>query len=334
MAFADLLSKRNKAPADVVGIDFGGSATKVVRLHRNADQLFLDGVEQLPAFSTDEPSFSVPPKLKARYAALATSVPTATAKLLTFPGAIDASVESTLGKNLGIHADDDCRVSYRIVSEGSGRTESRVLAAALPEADAAVIMAPFHAGLPAPSSLELSPLAALTAFEAGPVKNESTPAVGLVDFGTQSSTLSIFYKKSLVLLRRIDFGTRKLLDRVISTLHIDNNTALNILSDNAFDISELITEIMSPLSSQLIVSRDFVERRENCTLNQLHCIGGLTESPAAMQELERALGTKAHVFDPFAMLNTSPLGNVDQISQHWRFTAAIGAALGALVEEP
>lgn len=335
MAFMDFTSKMKKGLNDVTGIDFGQTATKVVRLRKNSDGIVVEAAELLPALSSGG-GFTVPPGMKARQAAIAASSPNATAKLLTFPGAIDATFKSTLAKNMGMEDDSDDRIAYRIITEGSGRVESRVLATTIPEPDAAAVMALFESGLPAPSSLELAPLAALTAFEAGPVLHGGTPTAGLIDFGTESSTLSIFHKKKLVLLRRFDFGTRKLLERVTSTLHIDKETALNILADNAFDISELITEIMSPLSSQLIVSRDFVERRENCNLRHIHCIGGLTSSPAAMQEVQRAMNIESKVFDPFTIpgLNTDALDSTRSSSAHGNFSAAIGAAMGTLQEEP
>jgi Tfp pilus assembly PilM family ATPase len=334
MSLADLKRRFQKGATEVTGIDFGKSAIKVVRLHKNGDTFVLDGAELLePLYEGG--GFTVPQSLKARYAALALSSPSATAKLLTFPGAIEPAFESSLARNLGLESRSEDRMAYRIITEGTARVESRVLAAAIPEADAAPVMAFFATGLPAPCSLELAPLAALTAFEAGPVLHGSSPAAAMIDFGTESSTLSIFHKRTLVLLRRFDFGTVKLLGRVVSALHIDAETALNILSDNAFDISELITEIMSPLASQLIVSRDFVERRENCTLKQLHCIGGVTTSPAAMHELERSLNIEVSTFDPFTipMLQTSAVDSSSENLQHWRFTAAIGAALAALQEE-
>lgn len=334
MSFSDLKNRMRKGPTEVTGIDFGKSATKVVRLRKNGNEIVMDGAELLPALS-EGVGFTLPPILKARYAALVVSSPSATAKLLTFPGAIDAAFESSLARNLGLEEGSDDRMAYRVITEGTARVESRVLAAAIPESDAAPVMALFQTGLPAPCSLELAPLAALTAFEAGPVSNGASPAASIIDIGTESSTLSIFHKRSLVLLRRFDFGTRKLLDRVISTLHIDAGTALNILSDNAFDISELTSEIMSPLSNQLIVSRDFVERRENCNLRQLHCIGTLTASPAAMHELERSLNIEIKSFDPFTIpgLQTAAVDNGNDSTQNGRFTAAIGAALGALQEE-
>lgn len=337
MSLKEFRERMKRGPTDVTGIDFGQASTKIVRLQKSGESFSLMGAELAPVLLHGESNEAIliPPKLKARYVAIAVSGGTAVTKLLTFPGTMEHSFETNLAKTLGLDPQTGDRIAYRMITEGSGRTESRILAAAIPEADAASAMRMFATGLPAPCSLEVSALAALTAFEAGPVLNSPEPAAGMIDFGTETSTLSIFYKKSLVLLRRFDFGISKLLDRVTSALHIDADTALNILSDNAFDISELITEIMGPFSSQLIVSRDFVERRENCSLKKLYCIGGIATTPVAIHELERTLGLEVQMFDPFSipLLHPSTPDAVPD-DQRWRFTAAIGAALGTLQETP
>ncbi len=330
MSFKDITDKWKRSPTDVTGIDFGQSATKIVRLQKNGDAITFAGAEILPAEGGE---LEIPHRLTARHVSICLSGVSATTKLLTLPGTIDAAFETNLPKHLGVDPQADNRISYTVITEGSGRAESRVLAISLPEADARPAMQRFASGLPAPYSLEISAIASLTTFQAGPVLNSAETAAALLDFGMQTTTLSIFAKKALVLVRRFDFGIQKLLDRVVSALHIDAATALNILSDNAFDISELITEIMGPFSSQVIVSRDFVERRENCSLKTLHCIGGIGTAPAAIQELERVLSLSVEMFDPFSIpvLKTAkPEASLD--TQRWRLTAAIGAALGTLQE--
>lgn len=342
MSLQSLTERFKRKPNDVVGIDFGRTGSKLVRLRRTNDDISIVGLEMLPAVdisgaSGSVPAFSIPSKLKARYVAVAVGGANVTARLLTFPGTVDSSFGDKLAKNMGLPEEADDRMSYRIVTEGQGRQESRVLAAALPESQAETCMKLFGTGLPAPISLEVASLSTLTAFEAGPVTHSKEPAIGLIDFSTRFSTLSIFYKKKLVLLRRFDFGVEKLFERITASLNVDAETALNILSDNAFDISEMITDIISPFSSQLIVSRDYVERRENCSLKQLHLIGGIAASNAAVKEMERSMNLAVETWNPFTIpsISTDPtLAKNDDLyqGQEWRFAAALGAALGALQE--
>lgn len=326
-----------RGPTDVTGMDFGRAAVKVVRIRKTGDTATVIGSALLPGFSSagGTPAPVIPPKLLARYISIAVSGGAATTKLLTFPGPVDAAFESNLAKNLGLSGETTDRMAYRIITEGIGRGESRVLAASIPEAEVSPVMRLYASGLPAPCSLEVSSVAALTAFEAAPVLHSAASASGLLDFGTTTSTLSIFSRKALIFIRRFDFGLGKLLDRMTSTLNINQETAINILSDNAFDISELVADIMGPFSSQIIVSRDFAERRENCSLKKLHIIGGIAAAPSAIHEIERSLNIGVEVFDPFSSSSLQPESpDALPADGRWRFTAAVGAALGTLQEKP
>jgi Tfp pilus assembly PilM family ATPase len=330
-SLSELKKGLNRNPTDCTGIDFGQTEASVVRLRISAGEITVVGAE-IVALNSGHVEISN--RLRSRCGAIATSGSEAVVKLLTFPGSIDSSFEKQLPKSLGIGDGDDFRVSYRIISEGQGRSESRVLAVALPKSEATPIMRQFASGSPAPDSLEVAPLAALTAFESGPVDASASKPIGLVDFGTHITTLSIFNKGALVLVRRFDFGSKMVIERLATTLHVDAKTASGILADSAFDISELLTELLTPIASHMIVSRDFVERRENCTGIKLHAIGEIALSRAAMQCIERIVKIKIPVWDPFTGLTIAPQALDENAELHrGRFAAAIGAAIATLEAE-
>jgi len=58
------------------------------------------------------------------------------------------------------------RLNYRIMGSEPGKAETRVLAVSSPEADAQSVLQLVATGAPAPHSLEVSGLAALTASPA------------------------------------------------------------------------------------------------------------------------------------------------------------------------
>ena len=327
-------------PTDVNGIDFGASGTKIVRVRKNGEALSLAGVDVLPAIDCRQsdlhPSaLNIPAKLRAHYAAVCLNSPGISIKLLTLPGAIDATFDQKLAHNLGLAEDTPDRLGYRTILEGTGRAESRILAVGLPEPEASNCMNLFTAGLPAPWHLAAAPIAALTAFEAGPVKTAGTNAIGLIDFSYHFCSFSIFFKKSLILLRRFDFGMEKVFNKITASLNVDHRTASNILADGAFDVSDLLHDIMQPLFSQVIVSRDFIERRENCSINTLFLSGTFATSDAAMQQMERALNVSVVPWDPFDLPQLSmatPLPP-EHDKQRWRFAAALGAAMATIEED-
>jgi Tfp pilus assembly PilM family ATPase len=173
----------------------------------------------------------------------------------------------------------------------------------------------------------------MTSFQHCSKVNHSEESVGVIDFGTDITTYSLFNKGTLSLIRRFDFGTLMIVDKVQEALGVDRETAQGIMSDGAFDISQAVSEVMEPLVKQMIVSRDFVERRENCTIGRMFVSGGIVSSKNCMEEMHVALGLEIETWDPFEPLVVAPGAIADDIkSQAWRFVGAIGACLGTLEE--
>jgi len=194
-----LLARLKRAPTDVVGVDMGTSAVKAVRMRKTADEMTVSGVAVLPSpLAKDENGdlvvqrpVSLPGALKSRYVSLATTGTECTVKLLSFPGPFEKDQESKILDSLGIASSEERRVSYSVVREGHARTETRVLAVAMPEEEVMSVLSLFPSGLPAPYSLELAGVASLSAFAYVDEVTRTQP-VGLVEFGTRCTTLSLF----------------------------------------------------------------------------------------------------------------------------------------------
>jgi Tfp pilus assembly PilM family ATPase len=143
----------------------------------------------------------------------------------------------------------------------------------------------------------------------------------------------LFNKGLLALIRRFDFGINTLLDNVQQALGVDRETAQGIVSDGSFDISQSVSEVVEPLVKQLIVSRDFVERRENCHISKLYVSGGLTASRDSLDEIRSAMGIEVALWNPFEGITLAPGTIPDTLTgQECRFSAAIGGVLSAFEE--
>lgn len=342
MASLQELSERfHKGATDVLGVDVGRTATKLVRVRKSNDVLTLSAADILPAQEfpsnpmeeTNFPALALSAALKGRLASVCIAGDEATVKLINYPGAFDESSTERLIESLGIEEPDQFRIGYRLLTQGHGRQESRVLAIALPETLAHMQNQLFPLGLPAPFSLEISGIAAMSAFLHGPGEDQKNDATGAIDFGTQTTTFAIFNKGTLALIRRLPFGTYAILDDVQDALGVDMETAQGILTDGAFDISQSVTRVMEPFLKQLIVSRDFVERREDCRIDRIYVTGGLSTSHDAMEEMNSSLGIETVCWDPFDNLEVAPTAIPEQFNnQRWRFSAAVGAALATFEE--
>lgn len=334
----ELLNRFKKGPADVVGVDVGESGIAFARMKKSNDGISLLAADMLPLPPelAQEPTDAVPevqavvvpPKLKGKYACITVTGASSVIKLLSFPGHFDEAAEAKVVENMGLDNPDKYRISYKLVSEGHGRAEARVLTVALSELVAQAALKLFPVGIPAPLSLEISGLATLTAFLHSQEKKIAETAVGVVDFGSDVSTFGLFNKSHLAHIRRFNAGTNSILNKVQETLGVDMETAQGIISDGSFDISQTVSDVMEPLIKQLIVSRDFVERRENCQITKMYVSGGLVVSRDLMDEIKSSMGIELEVWNPFDGLTVTQ-GAVPEnfAGQEWRFSAAVGACL-------
>ncbi len=178
-----------RKPSEVLALDIGVTAIKAVRMKKANDEIALLSAAIMPAValprSAEDSPIEVDPlelskDLAGRYASMAVPGVSSVIKLLSFPsqgGSIEEEVETKIVESIGVEDPDNYRIGYKLVHEGQGRSESRALVVALPEAEAATACGLLPAGLPVPYSVEIAGLAATTAFMQGPGKEHEDDAV-------------------------------------------------------------------------------------------------------------------------------------------------------------
>ncbi len=340
MDFRKIFEGFVKQKTDVAGFDISDSCINAVHMHKSGDTITLLGVAVLDTAKETESeenteatalSINIPPELKSQYACLAIPGSQATIKLLSFPGQLDAKMEEKVISSMGIKNLEDFRISYKVTTSGDAHSESRILTVAVKEEEAQEAAALFSSGLPVPHSLEISGLATITAFLHGPGARHRSDVVGVIEFGATTSTFALFNNNNLSLLRRFNFGTQKLISNIQNTLGVDEKTASSILAEGSFDISQVANELLSPIVKQLVVSRDFIERRENCHVSNLYVSGGIVTSHDTIETIRKAMAIDVHTWLPTENINIAD-GAIpaDLEGQEWRFAAAIGACLATL----
>lgn len=340
-SFKKILEKYQRGPSDLLSLDIGINEVRAVRMKKVSDEeVAVTNVDILPSIENlfDEtipevPAMALPQKLRAKYVSLAVSGENAVIKLLSFPKALAADADKKIVEGMGIENMDDYRLSYKVVTEGHGRAESRVLVVAMPINIANSAGMLFPVGRPAPFSMEISSLAAMTSFLNNPGVQAEENAVGVIEFGDNSSCFALFNKGTMALVRHFDIGTNSILENVQATLGVDRETAHGIITDGAFDISQSVSEVMDPLIKQLIVSRDFVERREDCHVGSIYVSGGLAASHDSLEEMKNSMGVEIKTWNPFDGLTVAPGALPEDIAgNEWQFAAAVGTGLATFEE--
>ena len=337
-ALTDLIKRFQRGYSDVVGVDVGSSLTKVVRLKAVNRKPMVVAVDFVPDVTISDPAagsvvpLRLPKTLRARYAALTYSGSGALIKLLTFPVHSEKSIDTQVNELMGLADSPEYRVAYEVVSES--RTEMRALAVAMPDAATSRLCALFPSGTPAPCSIEIAGLASMTAFEQGPGRQHVEDAVAVVDFGDIGSTVALYNKRTLALIRKFDVGMASILKRVQETLGVDVEVAKGILADGSFDISQILHQTLESFLQQFVISRDFVERRENCHVVKLYACGATGALNVWAQEVQAASGLEPVFWNPFEGLAVAPGAIPDAIQgQESQFASALGAALAVLRQD-
>lgn len=333
-----LLKKLDRTPQDVVGLDFGTTGLKCVRLKKTPAGVVLLAADILPPLVFPDDPTAADPKpltlarhLMAPYAALALPTDKAIIKVLSFPGEFSPAMEEQIVPHMGLENAANFRVNYKLLVNGHPRSESRLLAVAYSASQAARAPRILPSGPPAPFSLEVSGLSTLTAFVDKIEKKRLSETVGHLEIGEKSSVFALFTKGVPVLIRKFEFGVETVMNQVRQGLGVTAQVAYDIVASGSIDISHWVSEGAQPFIKQLLVSRDFVERRENCRIRQFFLSGGGGAFAPLRKEIEQAFDLEFLLWNPFDELITTstPLGEA-VTGQESRMTGAVGVALAAM----
>jgi len=329
--------RHRRSPAEIVGVDLGATGLKAVRMRHNKDEISVVAVGILPALKGDDDDTEVrlklPKNLQANYVALTVSGERAIVRLLNLPGHVHQGElqEAQVREHVGLG--DEYRISSLVLPSVRGRSETRVLVVGLHEDVARAALALVPSGPPAPYGIEISGLAALSAFSMAPDFQSSREAVGIIESGAKVTFLALFHKGTLALVRKFDFGAETLIVKVQEQLGVDRETAEGIIADGSFDISQPVHEVMDPFLRQLTISKDFVERREDCRVSTMYLSGGTNLSRYWLNEVKSAAGVEVKTWNPFAGLKLLENSYPDELEgQQARFSAAVGACLGSFAK--
>jgi hypothetical protein len=314
----------------LLALDFASSGVKAVRLKKVKDQIVLSGVDVLDPVDLSSGECPVLPKtLAAYYTALCGSVQNAQLRVFACSLKKDEELAAAVRENLSVSA--NYRAAGRVLTEGTAKRPGSILGVAVPEDVVAQYLDLFASGSPAPHSLEISGLAAFSAFMFTCGKQTAARTVCLVETGQRYTYAAFFHKNVLQVINRFDIGGSDLNRQVQSALGVDAEMASAILQDGSVDVAAPVRAALAPLIKQLSIYREYVERQTKSVLSGIYLSGGEAASLHWQGALEDVFGMTAEVWNPFEGLEIPADLFPDALKgQEPRFAAAVGAALAGL----
>ncbi|WFB36914.1 hypothetical protein P3T73_03950 [Kiritimatiellota bacterium B12222] len=318
---------------DILGIDFGSTSTKLVRIKKSGSNLTLVDADVMPTFefSNDgkEPKLNVPKKLNAPYAAVAVTGQDSHVRFMFISSNLtDArAIQQRVSKSLSLGREH--RVGYSIVERGKDELDHKVLAAGIPQVEVQAVRRLFADNHPSNISLEISGLSALNSFSHTPAVQEAEGIVCYLEAGASSVFVSFFLNGELRLVRKFDHGSLFIQRRIQDVLNINEDDALTVLFEDANPLLDQSLDPISTMTQEISISCKFVERNENSRIQQVYVSGGLSYSPYWNYTLTEIMGVEPQVWNPFVPngMKTYPKGVYGVESM---FAPAVGAALAIL----
>lgn len=330
------------APSDVLALDVESDGIYAVRMKRGREGPIMDAAARLPALNGADDTgtitapegkgggkLTLPKAFRARSVAVTIPATHGVLRLVTFREPIErASVwEKRVRENLGVNS--SFQVGF-VTGSSSGKGRDMALAVALPREEITSTLAHLGGGGRQIVSLEVSGLAAMNSFLYGPGRQLDKPAAVVVSSG-QVTILGIVSNARIHLMRKFALGRDAIVRRIAEDMHLEQDTATQLFTDPTFDISGILDQVIGPFASQLTISREFVERHEDCRLERLYVGGSMSQSTYWLKCLRDKVGLEPVGWDPFEGLSVK--GSIDKGEKDRDaplYSAAVGAALGAL----
>ena len=323
--------------SDIVAVDSATTGLKLVRMKKGKQGLTVTAVGQIPHLSNgggeERGQVTLPKPFRAKHSALSVTSSRAVIRLLNLPGFSHNSPNADEAVKEYVGLEDGFRLGYSLASQPRSKSSTSVVAVGLPDEDATGLLQVLGDGSPTPISVEVSALSAATGFSRSVAPRFTKGAVGVIEGGSKITCLSIFSQSVPILLRKFEFGSDNILERIQRDFGVDQATSEDIIGEMSFDIGGSVEGSMKGFLRQLAISREFVERRLGTDIQAWYVTGGLALVSDFKQKVCESGGRPVEPWNPLENISMIPGAVPGELKgQEVRFAAAVGAAMGALEE--
>jgi len=145
------------------------------------------------------------------------------------------------------------------------------------------------------------------------------------------SDVAVFHKGRLALYRQCTIGSQSVIAGVREKFDLEEDLVPGILDDDLIDASQTIHAAIEPFLRQLMLAREFVERKRSCRVERVLLCGSLVGAKHWVAQIEKATGIDPELWNPLNTFSIAPDALTDRVrGVECRFAGAVGAALAVL----
>ena len=345
----------------VVGIDLGKHAFKAVALRRKSDaRLILTNFASRTVAeefaSVDELAHELKALLKelggsTKACAVAVSDPNALLRIIEQPDTPIDLLRSALRLNGLVVLHQECKDFVLDVApvsvNGSATTAVETPASSRATAAAVVTQTRYLVGgmlrdkvkqisqaltktHVSAKLLQLAPVCSFNAFEVAYPEIFHHEAFMLFDIGHLQATVLVGSKGELVLVRRIDYGGKALMQALTADGAIEQDAAWTLFEQGDPGMSDICRASLARLAIEVRNSIGFFEGQREESIHRLFVSGGLARLEAILQTLSDELGLPCEIWDPFETCEVAlPAAKREALSREF---VSLNVACGAAFE--
>jgi Tfp pilus assembly PilM family ATPase len=322
---------RSRKINEAVGIDLGNTSIKVVRVKKSGSTYSLieaDVLEPVDWADGEHKTLHLDKKLQTTYAAICYAGLDSVIRYVDLPSKLSGRImENRLRKQLGVNGDYQLKSAVAI--QGRPGEDNKIIAVAVPHTDTERIRNIISGNRPSVISLEVAGLSALHTFENTAAVKSAKEAVCYIECGAEVTVVSFFVNGELSLARKFEYGGSELVARIQESLSVEHNEALSMIFDDATRLQASSENPMGPFLKQLTISRHYIERSEQCTIEKVFTSGGLCYSPYWLDQVQKTMDAEIEIWNPFENngITSYPRGVKGVESM---FAPALGSAMALL----
>ncbi len=332
----------DRSTVDVCGVSASSAGVTMVRVKKAGGNYTLAAAERFSEYrmhnaskgddSLEKKALNFPGRLKARYAALCCDVERGCMKILRVPDSFDMENRTDVMSRLALDESLPVRLAHRVIMPGGSKSDARILVSAMLEDRISSLMSLLpQAGMPAARLVQSSELAVINAFHHDPRLADEEDPYCVIHFDYDFCVVAMFNEGNLSQFKTFHHGVAVVLRKIAAALNVDESTAMGVLIDGAFDISHMIEDSLRDMRSHVVVSRDFMERSENCVMSKIFCSGPDSLTRPFLADLPGGDQSSS-----WSVLDMCEQGADEDLqmelrSEPWQLAAPFGAAIGLLL---
>ena len=146
--------------------------------------------------------------------------------------------------------------------------------------------------------------------EKNKIPNED-PNVAVVHIGASHTGLSVLRNETPIASRAINIGADSIVAQVKNILNIKPVIAIDKLSDEKFEDSNLgniINDFVNRICKELRASLAYCKREFDVDVQRLYVTGGAAVNKAIIKKINETIGLPVYTFNPFENIDLSSLG--------------------------